>query len=106
MKQSYGLSAKDSWLSLCLKNGFDGYPYPCAISNMTFANGILNITVQESLTKAEGTTYAKYALNFLCATDASTAQNKAIEWVDITDTSGGVRGQMQASSNTMCQMNK
>jgi len=102
LKESYGLTADQSWVTLCLEgSGF--YPYPCAISSITMDYGDLNIRVQESLSKADATNYVRAAWNFLCATDSSAAQFMSISWVEITDTSGGIKAQGQKSVSLLCQ---
>ncbi len=106
LKESYGLSAGDSWKTLCAADpGF--YPYPCAIASMELSGaGVLRVTVQESLTKDDAEQYARGALNFLCTTKSTTAEFASVTWVEIADTSGGTRGQMSASSNPMCSANR
>ena len=106
LKQSYGLSPSDSWTALCVQDpGF--YPYPCAIASMELSSaGVLRITVQEALGKADAEQYAHYALNFLCATDTTAAEFASISWVEIADTSGGTRGQKMASGNPLCSRNR
>ena len=94
-----------SWSSLCgVEKGF--YPYPCAISKITLASGVLHIRLQDQVTTAQAEKYAMYALNFLCASEESTKKYADITWVEISDTSGGAVGQQSAAENRMCQMNQ
>ena len=105
LKESYGIKTSEPWSSLCgVDKGF--YPYPCAISQITLSSAVLRIRVQDAITEAKAETYAMYALNFLCATDDYTKKFAEVTWVEISDTSGGARGQQSAAVNRMCQVNR
>lgn len=105
LKESYGLKASASWASLCGKDpGL--YPYPCAISDISLSSGVLRIRVQDTVSTAEAEKFAMDANNFLCESEESTQQFAAVTWVEISDASGGARGQQSAAANRMCEMNQ
>lgn len=105
LKSAYGISPAASWVSLCTADK-GNYPYPCAIADMTLKGGVLNIVIPQPLTQDEATYYANYALNFLCYSTASAHQFAGVSRVTVTDNSGGVRGQKQATANTLCLKNR
>jgi hypothetical protein len=104
LKSAFGLKPSKSWTSLC-GNGSDMYPFPCAISKITFESDVVKVRIQDNFGESEAEKYARATLSLICQGD-DLSDFEDVSWVEVSDATGTHLGQQSAADNAFCQQNR